>query len=152
MNYLPLLAIVAGAAISLQAALNTRLAVLLQDTLLATGIAFMVGCILCLMIVAVSGKFDLTSVNIQIVPTYLWFIGGALGAFGVGLLYFLIPKIGIGDMTVYSLAGQLLVATTTSHFGWFDLPVNPISLQKIIGIAALFMGVILINGGKVHAY
>ena len=152
MNYLPLLAIFAGVAISLQATLNARLGVLLQSTLLGTGIAFMVGCLLCLTLVAVTGKFEVKATTLTKVPVYLWFAGGALGALGVGLLYFLIPQMGIGPMTVFSLAGQLLVATAVSHYGWFDLPQNPLTLQKLIGFFALFTGVLLVNGEKFHAY
>ena len=152
MNYLPLLAIFSGVAISLQATLNARLGVLLQNTLLGTGIAFMVGCLLCLTLVVVTGKFDIKPSSLQTVPSYLWFTGGALGAFGVGLLYFLIPQMGIGPMTVFSLAGQILVATAASHFGWFDLPQTPFTLQKLIGFIALFIGVVLINGKKIYAY
>jgi transporter family-2 protein len=152
MNYLPLLAIFAGVAISLQATLNARLGVLLQNTLLGTGIAFMVGGLLCLTLIAVTGKFDMKATSLHTVPVYLWFTGGALGALGVGLLYFLIPQMGIGPMTVFSLAGQLLVATVASHFGWFDLPQNPVTLQKMIGFFALFTGVVLVNGEKFHAY
>ena len=152
MNYLPLLAIFAGVAISLQATLNARLGVLLQNTLLGTGIAFMVGCLLCLTLVAVTGKFNIKAASLQAVPVYLWFTGGTLGALGVGLLYFLIPQMGIGPMTVFSLAGQLLVATTASHFGWFDLPQNPVTLQNLIGFLSLFTGVVLVNGDNIHAY
>ncbi len=152
MNYLPLLAIFAGVALSLQAILNARLGVLIQNTLLGAGIAFMVGCLLCLTLVAVTGKFDMKATSLQTVPMYLWFSGGALGALGVGLLYFLIPQMGIGPMTVFSLSGQLLVATAASHFGWFDLPQNPVTLQKLIGFFALFTGVVLVNGEKYYAY
>lgn len=152
MNYLPLLAIFAGVAISLQATLNARLGVLLDSTLLGTGIAFMVGCLLCFSLVVVTGKFDMKVTVLQAVPMYLWFTGGVLGAFGVGLLYFLIPQMGIGPMTVFSLAGQLVVATTASHFGWFDLPQNTVTLQKLMGFFALFTGVVLVNGEKIYAY
>jgi transporter family-2 protein len=151
-SYLPVLAIFAGVAISLQATLNARLGVLLQNVLLSTGIAFMVGCLLCLTLVAVTGKFDMKATILQTVPVYLWFTGGALGALGVGLLYFLIPQMGIGPMTVFSLAGQLLVATAASHFGWFDLPQTPVTLQKVIGFCAIFTGVMLVNGEKFYAY
>lgn len=138
--------------ISLQATLNAHLGVLLQNTLLATGIAFMVGSLLCLTLVAVTGKFTLNATSFHTVPLYLWFTGGAFGALGIGLLYFLIPQMGIGPMTVFSLAGQVLVATAASHFGWFDLPQSPVSLQKLIGFFALFTGVVLINGEKFYAY
>lgn len=152
MSYLPLLAIFSGIMISLQATLNARLGVLLQNTLLGTGIAFMVGSLLCFSLIAVTGKFDMNATSLETVPIYLWFTGGALGALGVGLLYFLIPQMGIGPMTVFSLAGQLLVATTASHFGWFELPQNPLTLQKLIGFFALFIGIFLVNGENIYAY
>jgi transporter family-2 protein len=151
-SYLPLLAIFAGVAISLQATLNAHLGVLLQSTLLGTGIAFMVGCLLCLTLVVVTGNLDVKASSFQTVPTYLWFTGGALGAFGVGLLYFLIPQMGIGPMTVFSLAGQLIIATVASHFGWFDLPQTSFTLQKLIGFFALIVGIVLVNGEKMYAY
>jgi len=149
---MPLLAIFAGVAISLQATLNARLGVLLQSSLLGTGIAFMVGALLCLSLVAATGKFDLKALSLEAVPAYLWITGGALGALGVGLLYFLIPQMGIGPMTVFSLAGQLMVATAASHFGWFDLPQSPVTVQKIIGLFTLFGGVVLVNGDKIYAH
>jgi transporter family-2 protein len=152
MNYLPLLAIFAGVTISLQATLNARLGVLIQNPLLGAGIAFMVGSLLCLTLVAVAGKLDIKGADLQTVPVYLWFTGGALGALGVGLLYFLIPQMGIGPMTVFSLTGQLLVATSASHFGWFDLPQHPVTLQTLIGLFALFTGVVLVNGEQLYAY
>jgi len=75
----------------------------------------------------------------------LWFSGGALAAFGVGMYYFLIPKMGVGPMMSYALAGQLLLAVVASHFGWFDLPVKKIDFIKIVGIITLIVGIILIN-------
>jgi len=32
------------------------------------------------------------------------------------------------------------------HFGWFDLPVKPLTADKLAGVAALLVGVVLING------
>lgn len=48
-------------------------------------------------------------------------------------------------MMSYALSGQIIVATIVSHFGWFDLPLKPISLPKISGIIALIVGMLLIN-------
>ena len=75
----------------------------------------------------------------------MWFSGEALAAFGVGMYYFLIPKMGVGPMMSYALAGQLLLAVVASHFGWFDMPVKQIDFIKIVGIIALIVGIILIN-------
>lgn len=50
-----------------------------------------------------------------------------------------------GLMMSFALTGQLLVAVIAGHYGWFDLPIKPLSLMRIIGVFALLSGVILIN-------
>ncbi|CAA0125632.1 Uncharacterised protein [BD1-7 clade bacterium] len=152
MNFLPLLAIAAGVAISLQATLNARLGVLIDSALLSTGFAFSVGALICWITVFASGQLTISSVQLARAPIYLYLSGGVLGAAGIGLLYFLIPKIGIGPMTVFSLGGQLIVATTASHFGWFDLPQSPITPVKLLGMATLIVGVVLTNSEVLYAH
>ncbi len=98
-----------------------------------------------LIAVIVSTKHYPQAEIISSVPIYLWFTGGALSAFGVAMFYFLAPKMGVGPMMSYGLAGQILIAMTASHFGWFDLPIIQIDVIKVAGIAALISGIILIN-------
>jgi transporter family-2 protein len=83
--------------------------------------------------------------DFQSIVVELWFSGGAIAAFGVGMYYFLIPKMGVGPMMSYALAGQILLAVVASHFGWFDMPVKQIHFMKIVGIIALIVGIILVN-------
>ena len=83
--------------------------------------------------------------DIKSVPLYLWFSGGALSAFGVGLFYYLIPKMGVGSMMSYALSGQILIAIVASHYGWFDLPEKSISTIKVAGLVSLITGVLLLN-------
>jgi transporter family-2 protein len=90
--------------------------------------------------------------DIKSVPWYLWFTGGALSAFGVGMFYYLIPKMGVGSMMSYALSGQILIAIIASHFGWFDLPVKPINAIKFSGAIALIVGVLLLNWEPVYAH
>ena len=90
--------------------------------------------------------------EVKSVPFYLWFTGGALSAFAVGMFYYLIPKMGIGSMMSYALSGQLLIAIIASHLGWFDLPVKPINIVKIIGAILLIVGVLLINWESSYAH
>ena len=139
------LALIAGAAITTQASMNAQLGVLLRNSLLGTAIAFVFSSLFTLITVIVTTRSYPQLATVQSVPIYLWFSGGALAAFGVGMYYFLIPKMGVGPMMSYALAGQLLLAVVMSHFGWFDMPVKQIDFIKLIGILALIAGVILIN-------
>jgi transporter family-2 protein len=47
----------------------------------------------------------------------------------------------------FALTGQLLLALVAGHYGWFQLPVAPLSLMKMTGAATLLVGVVLVNRG-----
>jgi transporter family-2 protein len=83
---------------------------------------------------------------------YLWFFVGGLSAFGVDIFYYLISKMGVGSMMYYALSGQLLIAIITSHFGWFELPIRPITTLKVVGVIALIAGVLLLNWEPNYAH
>ena len=141
---LALLALMAGAAIAIQASINAQLGVMLRSSLLGTAIAFAVSCLVSVLAIAVSVRQYPSLATIQSVPWYLWF-GGLLSAFGVSLFYFLIPRMGVGSMMSFALTGQILVAVVSSHYGWFDLPAKPISTLRGMGVMALMSGIVLIN-------
>ena len=144
MNYFSWLALLAGVAIGIQAGMNAQLGVLLKNPLLSAAVAFVVACICVLTVVLITARELPLLINVQTVPVHLWF-SGAISAFGVASFYFLIPRMGVGSMMSYALTGQLLIAILASHFGWFDLPVKSIDLTKCVGVAAMIMGIVLIN-------
>ncbi len=147
MTYLSVLALVAGAAISLQATMNAQLGQLLKNALVATSIAFTSSLLFMLLGLAAFNREWPQREAIQSVPHYLWFSGGLFSAFAVASFYWLIPKMGIGPMMSYALTGQLLLAIIAGHFGWFQLPITPISPLKLVGVGALILGIVLINHG-----
>jgi transporter family-2 protein len=156
-NYFALLALAAGAAIAIQASMNAQLGVLLKSSMMGTSIAFFVSCVCALSAMVFSATVFSTKLYPQIaeiksVPVYLWFSGGALSAFGVGMFYYLIPKMGLGSMMSYALSGQILIAIIASHFGWFELPIRPITTLKVVGVIALITGVLLLNWEPNYAH
>lgn len=157
MSYLSLLAVAAGAAIAIQATMNAKLGILLKSAMMGTSIAFFVSCVFAVSAMMFSAIVFSTKqvpqmADIKSVPVYLWFSGGALSAFGVGMFYYLIPKMGVGSMMSYALSGQILIAIVASHFGWFELPVKPITSLKIAGAFSLVMGVLLLNCAPTYAH
>lgn len=153
MNYLPLLALLAGAAIAIQAAFNAQLGVLLDNSLLGTSVAFLIAFVCTVTLTLFSTQHYPAIHHIKAVPLQFWFVGGALSALGVSLFYYLIPKMGLGPMMSFALSGQILVATLASHYSWFNLPANPINSLKLVGVAALVVGLFFINWepGYAHA-
>jgi len=152
MSYLSLLALVAGAAIAIQASMNAQLGVFLKSSMVGTSIAFLFSCVFAVLAMVLSTKQYPQMADIKSVPVYLWFSGGALSAFGVGMFYYLIPKMGVGSMMSYSLSGQIIIAIIASHFGWFELPVRPITGLKIAGSFSLIAGVILLNWEPIYRH
>ena len=146
MAMFPLFALLAGAAISAQASMNAQLGVMLRSAMLGTGVAFLVGLgFVLLAFFALQRDFPSLEA-VRSVPVYLWFTGGALSALAISTYFYLIPQMGIGTMMSWALTGQLVVAMLAGHFGWFDLPVQPINWHRLAGVLALVIGIILING------
>lgn len=145
--FLPFFALLAGAAIAIQAAMNARLGVLLKSPLLAACVAFCSSLLFTgVVFTALQGEFPTLDAAKRI-PFYLWFAGGLLSTFGIASFYWLIPKMGVGPLVSYGLTGQLLVAIIAGHFGWFHLPLTTLTPVKGLGMLSLFVGILLINQG-----
>jgi transporter family-2 protein len=151
-SYLSLLAVAAGAAIAIQATMNAQLGVLLKSSMMGSTIAFLFSFVFTISAMLLSAKNYPNLAEIKLVPLYLWYTGGALSAFGVGMFYYLIPKMGVGPMMSFALSGQILIAIIASHVGWFHLPIKPINTFKIIGAILLIGGILLINWESSYAH
>ncbi len=138
------LAFIAGAAIATQAAMNAQLGSLLKSSLLATCIAFLMSWVFASCALIASSQSFPSIADFKLVPSYLW-LSGLLSVLGVGLFYFLIPKMGAGSMMTFALAGQVLVALIISHYGWFDSAVKPIRFITLLGIVVLIVGVAMLS-------
>lgn len=139
----PWLALSAGAAIAIQAGMNARLGVELGSSMLGASVAFAVACLVSLLTAALLRQGMPSSDRISAIPAYLWW-GGVISAFGVGMFYFLIPRMGVGPMMAFALTGQIILAVVCSHFGWFDQPVRPMNAIRLSGMLVLVAGVSLI--------
>ncbi len=144
---LPLLALIAGAAIAAQANMNAQLGLLLKSSLIATAFAFFSSFTFSAIGMIVILRSYPSVELLRQVPVYLWFSGGLLSASGIAAFYWLLPKMGAGPMFSSALSGQLLFALIAGHYGWFGLPMSPITGLKIIGGLSLLFGIVLIHRG-----
>lgn len=137
-------ALLAGALASTQAGINGELGKTLQNPLAATIVSFVVA--LCaLVLVALVTRTELpTAESIGNAPWWSWF-GGLLGAAFIFLMVFLIPKIGVGAATALAVAAQIVTALIIDHFGLLRLPVQPLNIYRLAGVALMIGGVILIK-------
>lgn len=140
------LALLAGAAIALQAGLNTSLGQRLGSPLYATVVAFGAGFGFAALVALLRARVAAGPVW-RGVPPYLWFVGGLLGVFALASFYWLIPRLGIGTTLSLTLTGQLLVALVAGHLGWFGLPPAPLSTLRLVGAGTLVLGILMVTKG-----
>ena len=71
------------------------------------------------------------------------YVGGVIVALYLLSITYLVPKIGVGPAIVLIVAGQILGATLIDGFGLFGVEMRLPSLQNLIGIGLIILGVAL---------
>ena len=138
------LGVVAGFGLSVQVGMNSQLRKVLQSANVAALISFGVGTIaLIVLLLATRATLPARS-TLAAVPWWAWF-GGLLGAFYVASSTVVASDIGATSLLALALLGQLATALVLDHFGLLGLPVNPISLTRLAGVALLGAGVFMIT-------
>ena len=140
-----LLAFIGGVFLAMQGGLNAQLGVQLKNPLLASLTAFFFSMLFALLAVVLSVKNIPKASHLVSIPKHLWFTGAFFSVVGIGLYYYTIPKLGISTMISLGLFGQLLFSAVAGHFGWFDLPQEPLAAKKVVGLITMTLGIALIN-------
>jgi bacterial/archaeal transporter family-2 protein len=139
-----LLPVLAGIALALQSGINYQLKAAINHPLMAAFISFLVGSF-ALIILLLLIKQPAPPLSVYSGINWYKFTGGLLGAFVVMVTLLAVKEIGVANMFVLIIAGQLLTAVCMDHFGMMGLRVSPVTLQKIAGIACLVLGAWLVN-------
>ena len=139
-----LLAVVAGAMMPTQAAINNKLSIFVDNPILSAFISFVVGTIGLLFYLLIAGVPLGNIVSAKNAPAFVW-IGGLLGAFFVTSTVVLVPRLGVALTFSLIVAGQMLVTLVIDHFGLLDVPVKEVSFARVGGILLIIAGVILIR-------
>ena len=82
--------------------------------------------------------------TISRVPLWAW-SGGIFGAIFIGLSILTIPKLGGAAYIALLVTGQMIAALAVDYFGWLGVQQRPIDLPRMLGVASLVGGVILIR-------
>jgi transporter family-2 protein len=78
-------------------------------------------------------------------PLFFVLTGMLAAPYLIGASY-LTPRLGVGLFLGSIIAGQLICALILDHVGAFGTEVRPIDVTRLLGAAALLLGVILIRG------
>lgn len=136
-----LYALIAGAAMSLQGVMNTRLGDK-AGVLETNAFVQLVGFVLALLIAFFFGKGDIRQIGQA--PWYSW-LGGVLAP--VITVTVMLSISGLSPTVAIStiLLSQLTVAALIDAFGWLGSEKLPFTWQKIAGVALMVAGVLLMK-------
>ncbi len=142
---LTLLAIFGGICLAAQSGFNSTLGVMLKSPLLATVSAFMTSTCFAFIYVLFNAKQLPKWNSFEQIPIHLWFTGGLLSLLGITIYYYTIPKLGMSTMISLGLGGQILFSVIAGHFGWLNLPTEPLTFKRLFGVIMMLSGVFLIH-------
>jgi len=143
------LALLAGAVLPVQGAVNALLKHDLGGATFATGtVSFIVAAITMAVVqIGVTIMSDAARPNfdkLSFVPWWGW-LGGFAGATYVTTVFTAIPAIGAATTVGLTVAGQQIASVFVDKYGWFRLPQRPVSRTRLVGVALLLAGVAVIK-------
>lgn len=138
-----LLAFLSGTFLPIQGGLNSRLGKAAGNPVYAALFSFIIGTFGLLIYILVSRQ-TISWSGIKAAPTYAW-LGGLLGAFYITVIILAFPRLGPGLTFGLVVAGQMIVSVLMEHNNILVAQQNPINAMKLLGIALVITGVIIIR-------
>lgn len=137
-----LFAVVAGAFLPLQAGVNARLAHFVGGPVRASMISFGVGALALLLVVLLFYRQGHT--HVRGAPWWAW-VGGLLGAFYVTATVVVPVRVGAAAFFGILVTAQLVMSVLIDQFGWLNFPRHAASPLRLVGVALLVVGVLLVR-------
>jgi transporter family-2 protein len=142
------LALLAGAALPIQGAVNAELDAVLDASPAVAAYSFVVATAamaLALSTVQAVGTPPRPQLGpLARAPWWAW-LGGLVGATYVTSVFLLIPEIGAAPVVALTVAGQQLASVLVDRHGLLRLPRRAIPRRRRLGVTVLFAGVVLIQ-------
>ncbi|GAA3707969.1 DMT family transporter [Sphingomonas cynarae] len=136
--------LIAGVGLAAQPPTNAALARTSGSVVLATLVSFLIGSAI---LFAVWLAFDRTPpAALRGAPPWAW-LGGLYGAAFVTAVAFAAPRLGLATTVTVAIATQVGVALLLDHVGGLGLKTDPVTLPKLVGVALMLAGVVIIRRG-----
>ena len=139
-----LLTVGAGVSVFVQQALNANLRTDLNSAAWSGFVSYLLGVVFMVCLAIVLRDPIPSGSTMGRVPGWAW-SGGIFGAIFIALSIITIPKVGGAAYIALLVTGQLVAALAFDHFGWLGIPQRPIDLPRLLGVALLVGGVVLIR-------
>lgn len=141
----PILAVlVAGIALAVQAPTNAALGRATGSVILAALTSFVIGT---MALAAAWAMLDRTPPTLLRQAPVWTLAGGVYGALVVAAMAFAAPRLGLATALGIAIASQLVTAAVIDHRGWLGMPVDTLTPAKLLGVAMMLVGVVLVRRG-----
>jgi transporter family-2 protein len=143
-----LLALIAGAVLPIQGAINGLLRLDIGEPFPVGAFSFAIATLS--MLIVLAAKLILSDApkpdfsGLARMPWWGW-IGAVCGATYVTTMFTAIPVIGTATTVGLTVAGQQIASLFVDCYGWFRLPQRAISTLRFAGVALLLIGVAVIK-------
>ena len=142
------LALVAGAILPIQGAVNALLRADIGAPITVGAVSFVVATLrmaLVLLFVVATGRVRRPTVGpLTGVPWWGW-LGGLCGAAYVTTVFTAIPVIGAATVVGLTVAGQQVASVFFDRWGLMRMPTKPVGRARLLGVVVLLLGVVLIQ-------
>src|SRR5207249_4275271 len=85
--------------------------------------------------------------SLTVTPWWGW-CGGLLGVIYLWAAVVVAPRLGVAPTFGLIVAGQIVTAMVMDHFGLLDVPVNPVTGWKLLGVGLVVAGVAVLGTAK----
>lgn len=143
---LPLIALLAGAAVPFQAGSNAALGRWLGHPLWAAMVSLLVSV---LMVLPALWLMRAPMPNVAALgqaPWWAW-LGGVAGVAYITAALILTPKLGAAGFIVCVIAGQVLSSLAIDQWGLMGLPERPVNLPRLLGVGLIVVGMLVVLWG-----
>ncbi|WP_095160047.1 DMT family transporter [Pseudomonas sp. Irchel 3E13] len=143
---LPLIALLAGAAVPFQAGSNAALGRLLGHPLWATLVSLSVSVLMVLPALWLMRAPAPQVAALAQAPWWAWF-GGVAGVAYITAALILTPRLGAAGFIVCVVAGQVLSSLAIDQWGLMGLPERPVNLLRLLGVGLIVAGMLVVQWG-----
>jgi transporter family-2 protein len=141
----PLLGVMAGAFVAIQAPINAALARGLGMPVAAAAVSFTIGALALWVVTAALTPAQGIALQWRAPAPWLFIAGGLFGATFVTCTVILVPKLGAAALMAFLITGQLLAGLLMDRLGFLGLAVREITLGRVAGALMLLAGALLIR-------
>jgi bacterial/archaeal transporter family-2 protein len=142
-----LAALLGGAILPVQVALNTLLRRYVGEPMQVTFVSYLVGTLASLGI-CFFARYPLPAAASLAQTSWWMWIGGCLGTLYVWSTIFATPKIGAALALSLTIAGQMIAALFLDHYGAIGLTKHVANPTRIAGVVLVVLGVSLVASAK----